>query len=149
MSSSDPFELVRTKKWPSITGTPQQYAKDHCDWIKKLVDEVLNLKSEIDGLKSVCANNENTINELQRINDEQQNTINQLSSASFKNGLEGDIKKVVEDTAKTVTMAEALRRGLDTKSSDFEANLALANNKLLREKEIEEHHDLWPEMQQR
>ncbi|RNA20918.1 calpain-5, partial [Brachionus plicatilis] len=34
-----------------------------------------------------------------------------------------------------ITLAEVVKRGLNTKSSDFEANLALANNKLTRERE--------------
>ncbi|RNA23460.1 hypothetical protein BpHYR1_028443, partial [Brachionus plicatilis] len=75
MSNPDPFELVKSRKWPSITGAPQQYVKDHRDWIKRLVEEVLVLKSEVESLKTMCSNNENTINELQNENKDQQNTI--------------------------------------------------------------------------
>ena len=138
MSNPDPFELLKSKKWPSITGAPQQYVKDHRDWIKRLAEEVLGLKSEVESLKTTCSNNETTINELKNVNKVQQNTITTLreelamSSSSLKNDLEGNIKK---DAAKNVTLAEVLKRGLNTKSSDFEINHALANSKLIREKE--------------
>lgn len=43
--------------------------------------------------------------------------------------------KVVEETAKKITLAEVVSRGLDTKNNDFEVNLAMANNREKREKE--------------
>lgn len=162
MSSSDPFDLVKTKKWPSITGQPQQYAKDHRDWIKRLVEEVISLKGVIDSLKTECSKKQTKIDQLVKINDDQKVTISELSERieslttsskdltalvnSIKSdvekmtplqaNLEGNIKQVVEDAAKNITLAEVLKRGLDTKNSDFEVNLALANNKEAREKKI-------------
>lgn len=161
MSNSDPFELLKSKKWPSIPGSPQNYAKEHRDWIKKLVEEFLSFKDEVESLKVQCSKKDKTIEQLIRDNNEyklviskmveqvdvltassssQSNLVNSLKVeveklSPLQSNLEGNIKKVVEDAAKKVTLAEVLKRGLDTKSSDFEVNLALANNRLMREKE--------------
>lgn len=42
---------------------------------------------------------------------------------------------MVEDAAKSVTLAEVLNSGLNTISSEFEVDIALASNKLVQDKE--------------
>ena len=140
MSIPDPFELVKSKRtWPLISGQVGTYAKEHREWIRRLVEESISLKNEVDSLKSRLAISEakidvfekekelsvRTIGDLvKRVEALEQSTANQTS----------EIKRAVEETAK-VTMAEVVKRGCEYKNDEFEVNLALANNKERREKE--------------
>lgn len=140
MSSVDPFELARSRKpWPSIPGPVGAYAKEHRDWIKRLVEESISLKNEVDSLKSRLTVSEAKIDEFVKERELRESTIGELvkriealehSTANQKS----EIKRAVEETSK-VTMAEVVKRGSEYKNDEFEVNLALANNKEPREKE--------------
>lgn len=140
MSIADPFELVKSKKpWPSISGQVGAYAKEHRDWIKRLVEENISLRNEVDSLKSRLVASEAKIDEFVKERELRESTIGdlvkriealELSTANQTS----EIKRAVEETAK-VTMAEVVKRGCEYKNDEFEVNIALANNKERREKE--------------
>lgn len=143
MTSSvvDPFELIKGKKaFPQIPGSPQNYAKEHREWIKRLVEECISLKSEVDSLKSRLVACESKIEEFEKERGAKESTIEglvkrieQLEASSINQSTE--FIKVVEETAKQVTLAEVVKRGTEYKNDEFEVNLALANIKEKREKE--------------
>lgn len=61
----DPFVLARTKKpFPQIPGVTGAYAKEHREWIRRLVEEFISLKSEVESLKSRLVESEAKIVEL-------------------------------------------------------------------------------------
>lgn len=137
----DPFELIKNKKpFPQIPGAPQNYAKEHREWIKKLVEDCISLRSEVDSLKSRLVICESKIDEFEKERETREATmdglvkrIEQLETSSATQSTE--FIKVVEETAKQVTLAEVVKRGTEYKNNDFEVNLALANIKEKREKE--------------
>jgi len=161
MSTPDPFELVKGKKaFPSIPGSPPNYAKDHHDWIKKLCEEFLALSDEVEGLRKCSIAQGLKIEELEREREvmiqntgvmsrriealetalaAQSDRVNTIKKDVEKLGLvsshfDDNIKRVVEETAKKVTMAEVVKRGVEY-NDEFEVNMTLANNKERREKE--------------
>lgn len=140
MSSVDPFELARSKKaWPSIPGPVGAYAKEHRDWIKRLVEESISLKNEVDSLKGRLVLSEAKIDEFMKERELKERTIGDLvkrieALEQSTANQTSEIKRAVEETAK-VTMAEVVKRGSEYKNDEFEVNLALANNKERREKE--------------
>lgn len=157
----DWFELVRSNKpLPQLPGSSSGYAKEHRDWIRKLIEELISAKSEIVTLKNNLKERENKMAEFEKDHETRERAIKdlmkrveELESASTIQSSKvdkidsdlrslgpstsqlDDIKKVVEETAKKVTLAEVVKRGLDHNNDDFEVNLALANNKERREKE--------------
>ena len=67
MSIADAFKLVRNKKtWPSISDQVGAYAKEHREWIKRLVEESISLKNEVESLKSRLVVSETKIDAFEK-----------------------------------------------------------------------------------
>lgn len=75
----DWFELVRSNKpLHQIPGSSSGYAKEHPDWIRRLIEELISAKSEIETLKTNLKEREKKVAEFEKDHESRERAIKDL-----------------------------------------------------------------------
>ena len=102
-------ELAKNKSWPTLGGGSPAYAREHREWIKSIVDELMSLKSEVESLRKRCSAQDERIIVLERERVESSSTTNvtgeilyssQVNKSTQKNIVDVVVAKVAEKQAR-------------------------------------------------